>query len=97
MKSKIIQQLRCPSCQSPLDNSEKSLTCFGCKKEFPAVNGVVILLSQDQLTDFFKNEGLGKYLISESRIKQVLESKNFIDGLKEIAEYVISNEFQKKV
>lgn len=96
MKRKLIQQLRCPNCQSPLEASEKSLTCSDCKKEFPVVNGVVVLLSQDQLTDFFKREELGKYLAFESRIKQVLESKSFIEGLKEIAEHVSSNEFQKK-
>lgn len=96
MKDKLIQQLKCPDCQSPFDFSEKSLTCSDCKKEFPVINGVVVLLSHDQLTDFFKREEVGKYLAFESRIKQILDSNNFIDGLKEIAEHVSSDEFQKK-
>jgi len=98
MKNKLITKLRCPDCQSPLKAGEKSLTCSIsiCNRELPIVNGIIIFLSQKQLTDFFKREEIGKYLASENKIKQVLESKNFIDGLKEIIEHVSSDEFQKK-
>jgi len=96
MKNKLIQQLRCPACQSPLDFSETSLICSSCKKAFPIINGIVVLLSQNQLANFFKREEVGKYLASASRIKQVLELDDFVNGLKEIIEYVSSDEFQKK-
>ena len=96
MKNKLISKLRCPDCQSPLKRDEKSLTCSSCNRVLPIVNGIVIFLSSEELADFFKREEVGKYLASESKIKQVLGSKNFIDGLKEIIEHVSSDEFQKK-
>jgi uncharacterized protein YbaR (Trm112 family) len=104
MEHKFLSILRCPDCQLPLASDEKSLTYSACNRELPIVNGIVVFLSLEQLADFFKREKTGENLASfsalkeiiESNKKEVMESNNFIDRLKEIVEHVSSAEFQKK-
>ena len=92
----LIKCLRCPACQSSLEFSKKGLFCPKCKREFPIVDDIVILLSQKQLIEFFKREEIKKYFSSEKKVERILNSKNFVDGLEEVAEFVSSDEFQRK-
>ncbi len=40
----ILDQLACPACFSPLMLDDNALTCIGCRRAYPIVDGIPILI-----------------------------------------------------
>lgn len=97
MNPEFLKILRCPACKKQLTEQKSSLVCTSCNNALPIIGGIAVFLSQKQLSDFFNQESLGKYLSEASKIKGIIaKSENFIEGLKEIVAVVNMNDFQKK-
>lgn len=94
MNPEFINLLQCPACKTKLTEQNNFLTCTSCGNNFPIIDGIVVLLSQKQLSDFFNQESLGKYL--SKRRESIITSQNFVEGLKEIVAFVEKDDFQKK-
>jgi len=99
MKPEFLNILQCPACKTKLTEQQNFLTCTNCGNNFHIVDGIAVLLSQKQISDFFNQESLGKYLSKQylsERKKFITTSQNFVEGLKEIIAFVKKDDFQKK-
>lgn len=94
MNSKFLDLLQCPTCKTKLSEQNISLLCTSCGNKFAIVDGIVVLLSQKQLADFFNQELFGKYL--SERKEAIATSQDFVEGLKEIIAFVKKDDFQNK-
>jgi SAM-dependent methyltransferase len=81
LRENIGSLLKCPDCGSDLRHT-KSVTCNSCKKEYPVLAGVLILVSDIQSYLFEHVKGISRY-VDEKEIppkyrRAFLEAKNEI-------------------
>ena len=80
-KSSILQ---CPVCKNDLSQQEPYLVCVSCHRRFPVIGGMVVFLTEDDLTGFLgetwgqelQNEGYGYFASSEDKLddlKKIIE------------------------
>lgn len=96
MKNELMQKLMCPDCMSSLESEISSLRCINCDRKMPIIGGTVIFLTQNQLNNFFKREDIVEYYNLQNSISKILASESYLDGLKEILEFVSTDEFQNQ-
>jgi uncharacterized protein len=44
--SSIVDQLACPECLSSLEIEESGLICTGCRRAYPIVEGIPVLIAE---------------------------------------------------